>query len=365
MLGRKIEFMKKIIPNILTMSRLVVIPLIIYLGIHRQILPLIIIAAFIALTDFLDGKLARLWNVSTDLGAKLDTIGDKCLAFSLLIILVVDNPLFFYVFVLECFIAIFNIYVFYKTKTVESLLIGKIKTWFIFITILLGFINILLIHISLPVNLFVLVTALFQIASLIQYINAYHTNKGEKKRLRLENKEYVKLVKPILEHEEFLRRKEYPHHYNESVYDHVLRVSYDCYKIGKKLHLDYKSLAIAGLLHDFYDKPWQSDFEKKPLFQRHGFVHAEQARVNAIKYFPNLVDDKIGDMIKTHMFPLNKRLPKYKESWILTLVDKADSMDFLFHPLLMSSKFRKKTIEKSNPSKEKTIKANHKVNYGK
>ena len=68
---------KKYIPNFLTISRLLVTPLIIYLGIKNEIIPLIIIAIFIALTDFLDGKLARLWNVSSELGAKLDTIGDK------------------------------------------------------------------------------------------------------------------------------------------------------------------------------------------------------------------------------------------------------------------------------------------------
>ena len=343
--------MKKIIPNILTVSRILITPLIIYLGINNQIFPIIILASFIAFTDFLDGKLARSWKTTTELGAKLDTVADKCLAFSLLIILVLDNRLFFYVFVLECFIALFNIYAFYKTKIVESLLIGKIKTWFIFVTIILGFVNMILIHIKLPVNLFVFTTAILQCISLIRYIQAYKQNKGEKKRIHFENKEYLSIVKPILENEEFLKRKNYPHHYQESVYDHVLRVSYDCYRIGKKWKMDYKALAIAGLLHDFYDKPWQSDFEKKPLFQKHGFVHAEQARMNALKYFPDLMNDKIGDMIKTHMFPLNKRIPRYKESWILTLVDKADSMDFLFHPMLMSTKFRKQTLEKNNGKK--------------
>ena len=89
--------------------------------------------------------------------------------------------------------------------------------------------------------------------------------------------------------------------------------------------------------------------------------------MNSLKYFPELMDDKIGSMIKTHMFPLNKKLPKYKESWILTLVDKADSMDFLFHPLLMSSKFRKKTIEKHSSEKEESsrVKINRKMNYSK
>lgn len=338
--------MKKMIPNLLTLSRLIVTPLIIYLGIHRQILALILLAMFIAFTDFLDGRLARRWNVASELGAKLDAIGDKCLAFSLLAILIFDNHYFFYVLVLEGLISLFNIYTFYKVKMCTSLLIGKIKTWVIFITIILGFINILLVNVKIPVNLFVVLTAFFQIASLIQYINAYTVNKNQKKKPHFENKEYYKIVKPILESEEFLKRKEYPHHYNESVYDHVLRVSYDCYKIGKKMHLDYKSLAITGLLHDFYEKPWQTDFEKKPLLQRHGFTHAENARINALKFFPELMNKKRESMIKTHMFPLNKCIPKYKESWILTIVDKADSIDFLFHPLMLTKIVRKHEFKK-------------------
>ena len=47
--------MKKYIPNILTLSRLLVTPLIIYLGLNNHIITLIIIAVFIALTDFFDG----------------------------------------------------------------------------------------------------------------------------------------------------------------------------------------------------------------------------------------------------------------------------------------------------------------------
>lgn len=126
----------------------------------------------------------------------------------------------------------------------------------------------------------------------------------------------------------------------------MLRVSYDCYKIGKKLKLDYKALAIAGLLHDFYEKPWQDCFEKKKIFEKHGFVHAENARKNAKKFYPHLVNEKIEDMIKTHMFPLNIRLPKYKESWLLTFIDKADSMDFLLHPLVLFKTVRKNMYKK-------------------
>ncbi len=338
--------MKKNIPNILTFSRILVTPLILYLGVNNQFLALIILAIFIALTDTLDGVLARKWNVISELGTKLDAIGDKCLAFSLLVILIFHNHYFFYVLILESLIALFNIYTFYKIKSITSLLIGKIKTWVIFVTIILGFINIILPKINIPIHYFVILTVLFQMASLIQYINAYIVNKNQKKNLNFKNSDYYKIVKPILEHEEFQKRKNFKHHHNESVYDHVLRVSYDCYNIGKKLHLDYKALAIAGLLHDFYDKPWQDTFEHLPLLQRHGFTHAEQARKNALKFFPELVNEKIESMIKTHMFPLNKKLPQYKESWLLTLVDKADSIDFLFHPLLLSRKVREKSLKK-------------------
>ena len=54
----------------------------------------------------------------------------------------------------------------------------------------------------------------------------------------------------------------------------------------------------------------------------HGFVHAREAANNAMKYFPNLIDDKIYSCIKTHMFPLNIMPPEYPEGWIITLMDK-------------------------------------------
>lgn len=119
------------------------------------------------------------------------------------------------------------------------------------------------------------------------------------------------------------------------MYDHSLKVSFDAFCIAKKYKLDYKSVAIAGLLHDFYDNPWQDISEKKPLFQRHGFVHAHEALVNARKYFGKFMNKKIENSIERHMFPLNKIPPKYLEGWLIVLVDKADSMDFLIHPSVL------------------------------
>ena len=137
------KIIKKNLPNILTISRIIVTPLIIYLGINKLYVPLIITFLFIALTDYFDGYFARRFNVTSTLGAKLDTIADKILALSLLIILIMQNKVFIIIFILEFLIAISNIYYYWKTKIVESIFIGKVKTWLIFITMLIGLLKII------------------------------------------------------------------------------------------------------------------------------------------------------------------------------------------------------------------------------
>ena len=139
--------------------------------------------------------------------------------------------------------------------------------------------------------------------------------------------EYYQIVREILENPEFLRRKEFRHHGNKSVYDHSLAVSILSYRIAKKFKFDYKSAAIGGLLHDFYYKPWQEEKDPRPFFKKHGFSHAGEALENSKNYFPDLMNKKTEDIIKKHMFPLNIKPPRYKESWVITCVDKYVSME--------------------------------------
>ena len=144
--------------------------------------------------------------------------------------------------------------------------------------------------------------------------------------------EYYNIVNPILKSSEFQKRKTYKHHGNISVYDHCLRVSKKSYKVAKRMNLDYKSAAIGGLLHDFYKEPWQEKKEKTKFLKQHGFTHAKEAADNAKKFYPDLVDKKVYNIILRHMFPLNKVPPKYKEGWIVTLVDKGVSMEVFKSP---------------------------------
>lgn len=156
--------------------------------------------------------------------------------------------------------------------------------------------------------------------------------KMPRKILNMIDEEYVSIIEQIIKNKEFIKRKNYNHHENRSVYGHSLLVSVKSYNISKKLGLDYKSTAIAGLLHDFYYNDWQKSNTKDKLFQSHGFRHAKEALENSKIYFPNLLNKKIENAIVRHMFPLNFIPPLYLESWIICLIDKYCSLEVFTKP---------------------------------
>lgn len=146
------------------------------------------------------------------------------------------------------------------------------------------------------------------------------------------DKEFIEYITPIIENEEYQKRKKYMHHENLSVYDHSMQVAYLSFKFAKKHKLNVKDIVIGAMLHDFYYKPWQDNKEHVKFFKQHGFVHAGQALENSRKEFPELLNPMIEDIIVKHMFPLNIRPPKYKESWVVTAMDKKTSLNILFCP---------------------------------
>lgn len=145
--------------------------------------------------------------------------------------------------------------------------------------------------------------------------------------------EFLNIIKPIISHPEFQKRKKFMHHENQSVYQHCISVAYIVYKIAKKKRgIDLSSAVIGALLHDFYYKPWQDDLEKRPFFKQHGFVHAREALENSKIYFSEYLNPIVENCILRHMFPLNIHPPKYREAWLVTLADKKDSLKIFLHP---------------------------------
>lgn len=69
------------IANMLTLSRIVVIPPLAWLGYHGGPQSwLLVLVGFVVLTDYLDGRVARLTNTVTEWGKVLDPIADKLAA---------------------------------------------------------------------------------------------------------------------------------------------------------------------------------------------------------------------------------------------------------------------------------------------
>lgn len=153
--------------------------------------------------------------------------------------------------------------------------------------------------------------------------------------------EWFNITKDVLLNDEFQKRKYFMHHHNLTVWDHSILVSFKAFKIAKRLGADKRICAIAGLLHDFYTQAWLYSEElaqidegkylkeigiRKPLFKMHGFTHGRNAAENYVKFFPELENKKITDSIKKHMFPMTIVPPKYIEGYILTSVDKLNSI---------------------------------------
>lgn len=148
------------------------------------------------------------------------------------------------------------------------------------------------------------------------------------------------IVKDILDSEEFQKRKTYNHHGNITVYDHVLHVALKAYRISKRFKsMDSESVAIGALLHDFYYRPWQDYKEKRKFFKKHGFVHAHEALENSKLNYPEFMNKKVENIIERHMFPLNKIPPKYKEAWLVSVVDKMVSLEAFAQPTFILKLF--------------------------
>jgi cardiolipin synthase len=89
------------VPNILTVARIAAIPVVVGCVYVQSILegPLwlrwVALAVFItaAVTDYLDGYYARIWDQQSALGRMLDPIADKLLVASCLLMLAADNSI--------------------------------------------------------------------------------------------------------------------------------------------------------------------------------------------------------------------------------------------------------------------------------
>lgn len=134
------------IPNLLSLFRIALIP--VYISIYlnaRDKDDYFLAAAILAvscLTDLIDGKIARRFNMITNVGKLLDPLSDKLTQFALILCLALRNPVLWFVvglfFVKEIFQLIGCSIALRKGLTMTgSLLPGKICTTVLFVSLIL------------------------------------------------------------------------------------------------------------------------------------------------------------------------------------------------------------------------------------
>ncbi|MBQ1812967.1 MAG: CDP-alcohol phosphatidyltransferase family protein [Bacilli bacterium] len=166
--------MKKYIPNLLTTYRLItafLIPVFFFLGNYNTLAIMFIIAI---ISDALDGYLARRWNVTSNYGKIVDIIGDKALAIMASITFIISiNNLFILTLILEIMIILVNSIDYIKSnKGLEEHLsskFGKIKTWFLFTTLFVGFLSYKINFLKYLLFPLIIITAIAQIITFIDY----------------------------------------------------------------------------------------------------------------------------------------------------------------------------------------------------
>ena len=171
------------IPNLLSLFRLLLIPVYIVIYLNAQDMTDYYIAGGIlavsCLTDAIDGKIARHFNMISTLGKILDPLADKATQFTLILCLAIRNPVLWILVALfvvkESFQLIAGLMILRRGKILAgALLAGKISTAVLFVS--------LIVMVLFPgldaktIQIITLVDSGVLLASFIGYARIYYTH---------------------------------------------------------------------------------------------------------------------------------------------------------------------------------------------
>ena len=135
--------MIKKVPNILSILRIILIPLVAWLILFDYFLYALITTLFIAISDFFDGFIARTFNVQSEIGAYLDAIADKAFIISAYMLIGTQNllPTFLIIIVISRDIIIMGAFglsfAMNQKLDINPLRISKVNTFLQFTLIIL------------------------------------------------------------------------------------------------------------------------------------------------------------------------------------------------------------------------------------
>lgn len=150
------------------------------------------------------------------------------------------------------------------------------------------------------------------------------------KQKTVEDLIFKSYLEEVMRVKKFLKMNRYIQHGNTTCLLHSIAVSYYSFRLAKFLHLNIheKELIRGALLHDYFLYDWHAKYKPTRNVGLHGRIHPTIALYNARKDYN--INEIESDIIARHMFPLTFTPPRYKESVIVCLVDKALSIYEVF-----------------------------------
>lgn len=178
--------MLKHVPNVLTVIRFLLIPIIVIACVQEEYIWAIAILTLSGLTDILDGTIARKFNLISDFGKLMDPLADKLTQISLLTTLFIKGMIPVWILVIVvlkefCMVSGAS-FLYGKELVVSSKWYGKLATVLFYLAMVLSLLTENIINVmnkEVPlmqtINIIVYVLALCTtVASLILYMRAFY-----------------------------------------------------------------------------------------------------------------------------------------------------------------------------------------------
>lgn len=131
--------MFKHVPNILTIVRFLLIPVIVLFSLNNNYIATIIVLTISGITDILDGFIARRYNLISDFGKLMDPLADKATQLTILVILSIKEIIPFWIMIVVLSKEILMIagasFLYKKELVVSSKWYGKLATVLFYVAI--------------------------------------------------------------------------------------------------------------------------------------------------------------------------------------------------------------------------------------
>lgn len=150
-------------PNTLTIVRLILIPVYLYFFLTGEYILSGVFFSISGLTDFLDGYLARKYNMITDLGRLLDPLADKLTLISILAVLIymdlLPKVITITLLTREVFVLFGSGIMYLMGKDlIQPTFLGKLSIFLLYVAIAanlleIQFFNMILFYVVIPINI--------------------------------------------------------------------------------------------------------------------------------------------------------------------------------------------------------------------